>query len=89
MREADRQRDAERDQILNCARCHRPESAHWGNAGDDPDILAAFGALAGCSRYVVSRQAVDKVARQKRAPLRSPICGHCGARGHTASTCPW
>ena len=89
MREQDRQSAAERDQIANCAVCHRSEAAHQGNAGDDPDILAAFGALAGCSKYVVSKQAVDKVARQKRAPLKSPICGRCGARGHVARTCPW
>jgi hypothetical protein len=75
------------DAIAGCGRCGRPEREH--QVSGNPEDLAVWGWLAGCSGYVASRQAVSKVARQGRAPRRAVRCGRCGAAGHDKQNCPW
>lgn len=73
--------------IGECGNCHRPEREH--QVSGDSEMLAVWGWMFGCTHYVASRAAIDKVRRQGRAPKMAPICGRCGARGHEERNCPW
>lgn len=73
--------------IHECGNCHRPERDH--DVSGDPETLAVFGWMVGCTHFVVSRAALEKVKRQARAPRNAPVCQRCGGRGHQRPTCPW
>ena len=73
--------------IGECANCHRSEREH--QVSGDPETLEVWGWMFGCTHFVVSRAAVEKVKRQARAPRMAPVCQRCGGRGHERPHCPW
>lgn len=79
--------EAERRAIEECGNCHRPERDH--QVSGDPETLDVWGWMTGCTHFVVSRAALDKVKRQARAPARAPRCLRCGGKGHVSRDCPW